>query len=270
MSMSTPGPERVPSTVKVDKTSGEGKPPASKATPAKTAGSKPGAAKKTPPRMGGKGRKPVAPVKVAGGRNWGPIILGGVVLLIAVGIVSWAAFAVVKDKQESAKPWADRLHAIKGVVDYRTKYPELTKQATHKQGVLTYPVSPPVGGDHNPVWQNCMGDVYTAPIPKENAVHSLEHGAVWVTYKPGLAADEVSTLASKVQGKEYTLMSPFTRLDSNISVQAWGFQLKVDNADDPRIDQFIKAARLNTTREPGATCSQGNTATGEVPLTTGS
>ena len=42
MSMSTPGPERVPSTVKVDKTSGQGKPPAAKATGAKTTGAKPG------------------------------------------------------------------------------------------------------------------------------------------------------------------------------------------------------------------------------------
>src|SRR4029453_16438464 len=123
--------------------------------------------------------------------------------------------------------------------------------ANHKSGVLTYPVTPPVGGAHSPVWQNCMGDVYAQPVPKENAVHSLEHGAVWVTYKPGLDAAQVDALKGKVEGKEYMLMSPFTGLDSNISLQAWGFQLKVDSADDPRIDDFIKAAPQNASMEPG-------------------
>jgi hypothetical protein len=268
--MSTPGPERVPSTVKVDKTSGQGKPPAAKSTPAKTAGSRPGGPKKTTGAKGGKGRPPIKPVKIAGGRSWGPIIVAGVVVLIALGIVGWGVFAVVKNKNETAKPFDQRLRAISGVGDYRAKYPELTKTANHKPGVLTYPVSPPVGGDHNPQWQNCMGDVYDAPIPKENAVHSMEHGAVWVTYKPGLAAADVSKLASKVQGKEFMLMSPFIGLDVPVSVQAWGFQLKVTSADDSRIDDFIKAARRNTTREPQAGCSEGLTSTGDVPPATGS
>ena len=73
--MSTPGPERVPSTVKVDKTSGQGKPPAAKSpgakpTGAKSAGSKPGNRPGGRPQGkggGGKGRKPVAPVRVAQG-----------------------------------------------------------------------------------------------------------------------------------------------------------------------------------------------------------
>jgi hypothetical protein len=266
--MSTPGPERIPSTVKVDK-SGQGKPPAAKSTPAKTAGSKAGGTKPGAGK-GPKGRKPITPIKVSGGRSWGPIAVAGVVVLIAVGIIGFGVFSVVKDKQETSTPWDKRARAISGVVDYRDKYPDLKQAANHKSGVLTYPVSPPVGGPHNPVWQNCMGDVYTSPIPKENAVHSLEHGAVWVTYKPGLDPAEVAKLADRVKGKEYMLMSPFTGLDQNISLQAWGFQLKVANADDKRIDAFIKATRQNASMEPGAACSTGSTATGDVPATTGS
>jgi uncharacterized protein DUF3105 len=258
MSMSTPGPERVPSSVKVGKTSGQGKPPAGKSA----AGNRPGGNR---PGGKGKGRKPVTPVKVSGGRNWGPIALGGVVALIVLGIIGWAAFAVIKDKRESSVPWEKRLAKINGVTDYRSKYPDLAQAANHKAGTLTYPVSPPVGGAHNQVWQNCMGDVYTEQIPKENAVHSLEHGSVWVTYKPGLDSAQIDTLKQKVQGKEYMLMSPYPGLDKSISLQAWGFQLKVDSADDKRIDQFIKAARVNTSKEPGATCSGGSSKTGTVP-----
>jgi hypothetical protein len=109
-----------------------------------------------------------------------------------------------------------------------------------------------------------MGDVYTEPIADEHAVHSLEHGAVWVTYKQGLPADQVNKLKSKVEGKEFMLMSPISNLDKNISVQAWGYQLKVDNANDKRIDEFIKDLRLNASMEPGAACSGGNTTTGPV------
>jgi hypothetical protein len=270
--MSTPGPERVPSTVKVDKTSGQGKPPASKASPGSkpSGGAKSTPGKKAPAGKGPKGRKPVKPVSVTGNRNWGPILVFGAVVVIALGIVGFGVFAVLKDKKETSKPWDQRTNAISGVVDYRDKYPDLKKSNNHKTGPLTFPVTPPVGGQHNPVWQNCMGDVYTDPIPKENAVHSLEHGAVWVTYKPGLDAAQVTKLSDRVKGKDYLLMSPFTGLDSNVSLQAWGFQLKLDSADDPRIDAFIKAARVNASMEPGAVCSSGSTATGDVPPAAGS
>jgi len=264
--MSTPGPERVPSTVKVGKTSGQGKPPTSKSTPAKAAGSKPGGAKGGAGK-GPKGRKPITPIKVNASRNWGPILVAGVVVLLAVGIVGFGVFAVIRDKQETSTPWAERARAISGVTDYRDKYPDLKQVANHKPGVLTYPVNPPVGGPHSSVWQNCNGDVYSSPIPKENAMHSLEHGAVWITYKPGLDPAQVEALAAKVQGKDFMMISPFTGLDQNISLQGWGFQLKVADASDPRIDDFIKAVRVNASMEPGVPCSGGSTTTGDVPAT---
>jgi hypothetical protein len=252
MSMSTPGPERVPSTVKVDKTSGQGKPPAQK-----TGGTKPG---NRTPAKGGKGRKPVTPVKVSGSRNWGPIAVAGVVVLLAGGIIGYGVWASVK----GSEPWQDKAAAIKGIVNYRVQKNPAIDSQEHKEGPQTYVTNPPVGGAHNAVWQNCMGDVYAEPIANEHAVHSLEHGAIWVTYKQGLAADQVSKLQEKVQGRDYMLMSPMAGLDKNVSLQAWGYQLKLDNADDERIDDFIKALRLNASLEPGAPCSSGNTTTGPL------
>ena len=45
-------------------------------------------------------------------------------------------------------------------------------------------------------------------------------------------------------------------MDRPLSVQAWGFQLKLDDPGDPRIDQFLTSLRENqeTTPEPGASC----------------
>ncbi|GGK99419.1 hypothetical protein GCM10012284_37300 [Mangrovihabitans endophyticus] len=260
--MSTPGPQRTPSTVKVDSTSGQGKPPASKGGPkaGAKAGSKPAGKRPAGKGGGGKGRKPVTPVKVNGGRNWGPIAMVVAVVLIAAGIIGYGVYA----SMQGTKTWEERAADIKGIVNYRDQHNPKIDARNHKDGVLTYVTNPPVGGDHNPTWQNCMGDIYTEPIANEHAVHSLEHGAVWVTYKEGLPAAQVDKLAARVQGKDYMFMSPVANLDKNVSLQAWGYQLKVDNADDERIDEFIKDLRQNASVETGAVCSGGNTNTGPV------
>jgi hypothetical protein len=256
MSMSTPGPERVPSSVKVGKTTGQGKPPTG---PAKTGA----AAKKTSPaakKGGGKGKKPVTPVKVSGSRSMGPILVIGAVALVALAIIGFGVYSVV----QGSRNWEDKVADIKGVVNYRAQKNPKIDDRSHKDGTLSYVTSPPVGGAHNATPQNCNGDVYDAPIANEHAVHSLEHGAVWVTYKQGLPADQVAVLAKKVQGKDYSFMSPYTGLDKNVSVQAWGYQLKTDDVNDPRIDEFIKDTRVNAALEPGISCSGGNTTTGPV------
>jgi Protein of unknown function (DUF3105) len=166
---------------------------------------------------------------------------------------------------DSNKPFGEqRAQQITGLAHFGGKN-RTGLGRNHVQGKLSYPQSPPVGGNHNPVWQNCQGDVYDRPIANENAVHSLEHGAVWLTYDPALPAVKVATLRAKIQGKDYALMSPYPGLDHAVSLQAWGFQLKVSSVDDPRIDQFVKVFRQNASVETGATCSQGVTATGTDP-----
>jgi Protein of unknown function (DUF3105) len=234
-----------------------GRPPAGKSSGRPPAGK--GGAKSGGPR------KPITPVKVNQGRNWGPIALFTVVGLIAAGIIGYGAWAVF----QGAKSWQDRASEISGIVNYRETNPKLLEPAegkqSHEWGPLTYAVNPPVGGTHNYNWQNCMGDVYDAPIANEHAVHSLEHGAVWITYNPSLPADQVEKLADKVRGKDFIMMSPYDGLDSKVSLQAWGYQLKVNNVNDGRIDDFIKALRKNATMEPAAGCSGGITATGTTP-----
>ena len=86
------------------------------------------------------------------------------------------------------------------------------------------------------MWADCTGVVYPRPVRNENMVHSLEHGAVWIAYAPGRVDDAgLRRLAARVDGKPYTMMSPYPGLDRPISLQSWGHQLKVDSADDPRI-----------------------------------
>ena len=128
----------------------------------------------------------------------------------------------------------------------------------HVQGAIKYDASPPVGGNHSQYWVDCTGTVYPNAIANENAVHGLEHGAVWIAYRPGLPKADVDALAKYVSGQDRMFMSPYPGLKSNISLQSWGYQLFLDSPTDPRIQQFINALRYNpkTTPEYGADCSQ--------------
>jgi hypothetical protein len=78
--------------------------------------------------------------------------------------------------------------------------------ANHVNGTVDYPTSPPAGGNHNPVWQNC--GFYTEAVVPELAVHSLEHGAVWITYRPDVDAATVDALEAAAAGSDYVLASP--------------------------------------------------------------
>jgi hypothetical protein len=100
--------------------------------------------------------------------------------------------------------------------------------------------------------------VYPASHRNENAVHSLEHGAVWVTYDPSrVSAEDVDSLAARVEGEPYMLMSPYPDLQAPITLQSWGHRLELNSASDPRITQFIAALRQNPSTHPesGASCS---------------
>jgi hypothetical protein len=132
---------------------------------------------------------------------------------------------------------------------------------SHVQGTVRYDRTPPAGGNHASVWLNC--GIYTDPVPNENAVHSLEHGAVWVTYQPSLANDQVATLRDLVSSKydgpdRYVILSPYPGLPAPIVATAWGNQLEVESVSDARLGQFIDHFREGSQDlEPGAACRQG-------------
>ena len=198
-----------------------------------------------------------------------PLIAGiivGVLLLCGAGLVGAVMFVnVLSEPTEDNRTWREQAADIGGIVNYRETRPELLSQ-DHVTGTIDYEVAPPPGGPHNPVWQNCQGAVYDEPIANEHAAHSLEHGAVWITYDPSLTPDEVERLAERVRGRDYVFMSPYPGLDARVSLQAWGYRLKVEHVGDQRIDDFIRILRINAGPELGATCGGGVTTTGTEPV----
>ncbi|MGQ0631523.1 MAG: DUF3105 domain-containing protein [Sporichthyaceae bacterium] len=130
-----------------------------------------------------------------------------------------------------------------------------TPTARHVEGPVQYEQRPPAGGDHAPAWLNC--GTYTQPVADENAVHSLEHGAVWITYRPRLAIADLERLLALVP-LDYTVLSPYPGLPTPIVVSAWGRQLALTNPADPRLFEFIRRFRLSSDApEAGAPCAGG-------------
>ncbi|GAA1364237.1 DUF3105 domain-containing protein [Streptomyces beijiangensis] len=173
---------------------------------------------------------------------------------VVLGLVGFGAYMLNKESDKKDAKSAAAKAPIKGEKDWDAK--KLTRNHVTKQ--VTYPMHPPVGGDHNQVWMNCNGDVYTKPLNDMNAVHSLEHGAVWVTYTDKASAADVKKLGDKVKTTPYSLMSPYTNQTGAIMLSAWGKQVTVDSAADPRVNQFFtKYVQGAQTPEPGAACTSG-------------
>ena len=132
---------------------------------------------------------------------------------------------------------------------------EVTERA-HVQTPVIYPQTPPVGGNHAPIWQNC--GFYDRPIANENAVHSLEHGAVWITYRPDVPLEEVEFLHQFARRQPYTLVSPFPDASAPVVASAWGHQLQLDSGKDPRLSQFVRLFRIDLQApERGGPCTGG-------------
>lgn len=142
-----------------------------------------------------------------------------------------------------------------------------TVKQGHVTTAVTYAQTPPAGGEHAPVWLNC--GTYVKPVPNENAVHAMEHGAVWVTYRPDLPAAQVEQLRTAIPDT-YTVLSPYPGIKTPVVASAWGKQLALTGPDDPRLAAFVRAYRQGPqTPEQGAACTGGTDGSGPAPGTSG-
>jgi hypothetical protein len=130
------------------------------------------------------------------------------------------------------------------------------KSRVHVLTPVSYPQTPPVGGNHAPIWQNC--GFYDAPIANEHGVHSLEHGAVWITYRPDLPQAQIDSLHRLARSQSFVLVSPYPGLPAPVVASAWGRQARLRSAADPLLGYFIRAFRRGPqTPEPGGLCTYG-------------
>jgi hypothetical protein len=119
-------------------------------------------------------------------------------------------------------------------------YPATTNRTV--KGPIEYDRMPPTNGDHDPLWQNC--GFYEEPIKDRHAVHSMDHGVVWITYRPDLPKRQIESL--RTYGRErYVIVSPYPGQDAPVIVTSWRIQLELNGADDPRLRRFVDGFRIS-------------------------
>ncbi|MGY5882869.1 DUF3105 domain-containing protein [Modestobacter lacusdianchii] len=217
--------------------------------PGKGAGGRSTSARATGPQ--GKGRtRPPANV-VTQQKPWGLIAAAVAVAVFAAAVLTYAVLQVNESN-------ANRVTSIDQLADLQSY--EYAAGQEHVTTDVDYTESPPVGGPHDGEWADCTGTVYDVDIRHENAVHSLEHGATWITYDPEAISDtDLSTLEELVDGRSGLMLSPYAGLGSTISLQSWNHQLSVDSATDERVEQYVDFMTFNSEIENaypeiGASC----------------
>lgn len=190
-------------------------------------------------------RTPAKPQDTGLGRQieWGKVVgigLGGLV----VGALFWGLLSGGDPFENVASGLPDNVRVTQ------------VESGVHIEGPIDYDEVLPPGGPHNPIWQNC--GFYDGVIRTENAVHSLEHGAVWLTFKREVGEDGIARLRELMDARDKVLVSEQPLQDSLIVATAWGFQYETDDPDDEGLLRFINelAGSLDAP-EPGGVCQGG-------------
>ncbi|VAW05227.1 hypothetical protein MNBD_ACTINO01-358 [hydrothermal vent metagenome] len=166
-----------------------------------------------------------------------------VVQILGVGLVV-SLVAIVMFSQPEARGVPDGTQAV------------AIASADHVSGTVYANNEVPAGGAMDSIWQNC--GFYDGQVRAENVVHSLEHGAVWVTYGAGLASDDVASLRRFVSRSEKVVVSAVPLQGAPIIVSAWGRQLQINDPSDARLDQFVNEfTGAPSAPERGGRCNGG-------------
>lgn len=173
--------------------------------------------------------------------------VGAVAFLLLIGSATVAILSGQRDKSRLESAAAKPIASVQTVAGF-------TRNHTSKRD--SYLRVPPMGGDHASDFTNC--GIYSYSVDNWRAVHSLEHGAVWITYRPDLPKKQVAALINQAKTRPYEILSPYPDLPSSVVASAWGKQLKMKSAYDSRLPVFLQAYMQGPqTPEVGAACTGG-------------
>lgn len=121
--------------------------------------------------------------------------------------------------------------------------------AEHLPGCTpSYNSNPPTSGCHDP--QPATWGVHNEG-KDEVFIHNLEHGGIWISYKPELDPAQIEQLKDFAKRYRKIIVAPRAQNDANIALVSWGRLQNLDQYDETAILRFIEA-NYNKAPEPGA------------------
>lgn len=157
-------------------------------------------------------------------KNLGRIIIGVAAILVIGGIIFFFA--------KQGEPLGP---------DFSREVPYEGDSHLPEGTFVTYQSNPPASGNH---WPTPLNDgVYNKEKPDEAVIHSLEHGRIWISYKPSISAEIIAKL-EKLGDGQGLIVTPRNANDTDIALAAWNrldtFNIENGILDEKRVKEFIK------------------------------
>lgn len=120
-----------------------------------------------------------------------------------------------------------------------------------------YNSNPPTSGWHYKEWE--IKGIYKEQQPDEGLIHNLEHGYVWISYRPDANPKIIEQLENFYGLGKKIIVEPRKENDKLISLAAWNWldkfdsesREKLNDTEIKRIQDFIDAY-INQGPEPNA------------------
>jgi hypothetical protein len=144
---------------------------------------------------------------------------------------------------------------------------------------VSYLTNPPSSGTHYGIWTEFK--TYDTPVPEGFWVHSLEHGAVVISYNcPEGCAAEVARAQAMIDSLPVDplcyptggtslrrlVMTPDPHLTTRFAASAWGFTLRASCFDPTRFRAFVDSHYAHTVED---FCSAGAYQPADYPANCG-
>ena len=167
----------------------------------------------------------------------GPVVVGA----IAVTVVVLATLAV------RAVPKAASTAPLRGEAVQ-------IGPATHVDDASALQIpegQPPAGGPH--FVEELRAGISEQPVPDGRAIHSLEHGMIWITYRPDLiSASDLATLRKVARAYERdVILSPRPANTAAVSAVSWERRANMASPVEERALRDFVTTNLNRSPEPG-------------------